>query len=78
MKPFYLCLCLLTLLLLASTAEMREVKTEDGGRCFQVMDPDGCNLSSCRQRCLQLKNGNGVCVSNLKEGNYQCVCYINC
>ncbi|KAJ4838065.1 hypothetical protein Tsubulata_026901 [Turnera subulata] len=51
---------------------------DNSGRCMAVMDPVGCNLLSCRQRCVQLKNGNGVCQANLKEGGYQCVCYMNC
>ncbi|KAJ0018995.1 hypothetical protein Pint_11062 [Pistacia integerrima] len=73
----------IALLLLASPVEMRELQqqqvrtTEDSGRCLIVMDPNGCNLLSCKQRRLQQKNGNGVCLSNLKEG-YQCICYINC
>ncbi|KAJ4831935.1 hypothetical protein Tsubulata_024189 [Turnera subulata] len=54
------------------------MRNESNARCMAVMDPDGCNLLSCRQRCIQLKNGNGVCQANLKEGGYQCVCYMNC
>ncbi|KAJ8764703.1 hypothetical protein K2173_007792 [Erythroxylum novogranatense] len=79
MKPRSLLSCfLLATLLITMSAEMVELEKKDnGGRCYAVMDPDGCNLSSCRQRCLQLKNGNGVCVANVKEG-YQCFCYINC
>ncbi|KAG6793847.1 hypothetical protein NC652_004121 [Populus alba x Populus x berolinensis] len=78
MKPFYLSCFILALLLLTSSAEMMEVMRDNNGRCAAVMDPDGCNLSSCRQRCLQQKNGNGVCLANLKAGSYQCVCYVNC
>ncbi|TYI29212.1 hypothetical protein ES332_A05G300600v1 [Gossypium tomentosum] len=66
------------MLLLASSGEARELLVgKSGGRCIEVMDPKGCNLVSCKQQCLQLKNGNGVCLANVKQG-YQCVCYINC
>lgn len=54
-----------------------EVMLNDGGRCIAIMDPNGCNLPFCKQRCLQQKNGNGACLTNFNEG-YQCVCYINC
>ncbi|GKV09144.1 hypothetical protein SLEP1_g20688 [Rubroshorea leprosula] len=76
MKSFCLCFCILAMVLFASSAvEMKEV--ENVGRCMVVMDPNGCNLLSCKQGCLQQNNGNGVCLANIKEG-YKCVCYINC
>ncbi|KAF9666791.1 hypothetical protein SADUNF_Sadunf16G0265300 [Salix dunnii] len=37
---------------------MVEEMTDNNGRCAAVMDPNGCVLSSCKQRCLQQKNGN--------------------
>lgn len=58
-------------------AEARKVMVQNGARCLEVIDPKDCNLLSCKQQCLQLKNGNGVCLANVKEG-YQCVCCINC
>ncbi|KAL5839019.1 hypothetical protein ACOSQ3_011727 [Xanthoceras sorbifolium] len=80
----FACYVLPFLLLFTSSVEMMRQQVmetitivEEGGRCLVVMDPDGCNLLSCKQRCLQMKNGNGVCLSKLKKG-YQCVCYINC
>lgn len=60
------------------TEEAVEMKTNSGGgRCMTLMDPRACELSSCKQKCLQHKNGNGVCLRNFKVG-YQCACYINC
>ena len=58
---------------------MKEIKIKNGNgaRCMAMMDQNGCDLPSCKQRCLQRKNGNGVCLANRKEG-YQCICYFNC
>lgn len=58
---------------------MKEAKVEDGnvGSCIEVLDRNRCNLASCEQRCLQEKNGNGVCVPN-RNGGYECICYYNC
>ena len=53
---------------------MKEVEAK---RCLVELNPTGCNLASCRQRCLQLKNGNGVYVDNGK-GDYQFNCFYNC
>ncbi|CBI35533.3 unnamed protein product, partial [Vitis vinifera] len=67
--------CILVLfLLISSGTEMKEVKA---ARCMEVLDPNGCILPSCKQRCLQEKNGNGVCVPN-RNGGYECICYYNC
>ena len=58
---------------------MKEIKIKNGNgaRCMAIMDQNGCDLPSCKQRCLQQKKGNGVCLANRKEG-YQCICYFNC
>ena len=53
---------------------MKEVEAK---RCMVVLNPTGCNLASCKQQCLQQKNGNEVCVDNGK-GDFQCNCFYNC
>ncbi|KAG9446637.1 hypothetical protein H6P81_012765 [Aristolochia fimbriata] len=73
MKLHYLSCIMLAILVFTSM----EADVEGGGRCIMVMDPAACNLPSCKQQCLQAKNGNGVCISNIKEG-YHCACYYNC
>nr|GMD68698.1 defensin-like protein 159 [Ipomoea batatas] len=66
----------LSMAILVSSGES-VIMSEDEGRCMAVMESDGCNLSSCKLRCFQVKNGNGVCLAKLREG-YQCMCYFNC
>ncbi|KAK9167773.1 hypothetical protein Scep_002964 [Stephania cephalantha] len=68
---------LVLLFLFSSSGEMVKEAESGGTRCNAVMDPGGCILQSCRQRCFMSKNGNGMCIANVREG-YQCVCYYNC
>ncbi|KAK1281205.1 hypothetical protein QJS04_geneDACA004963 [Acorus gramineus] len=65
----------LLVLLVISSAEM--VRVADGARCQKVLSSGNCNLSSCRQQCLQQLNGNGVCVADA-QFNYSCSCVYNC
>ncbi|KAI3994001.1 hypothetical protein MKX01_003014 [Papaver californicum] len=48
-------------------------------RCEVILDPNNCELSSCRQQCYQQKQGNVSCQEmGAGSGSYRCVCYYNC
>ncbi|XXG89041.1 hypothetical protein AAC387_Pa12g1143 [Persea americana] len=76
MKPCYLHYAILFMLIFSSGIAV-EIVVEGSGRCSIVMDHHGCNLSLCKQHCLEKKNGNGVCLATVQE-SYLCVCYYNC
>ncbi|KAK6945413.1 Defensin-like protein [Dillenia turbinata] len=45
------------------------------GRHEIVLDPTSCELAACRQKCLRLFQGTGLCVYDYDKGNYACVCF---
>ncbi len=46
-------------------------------RCFVVLNPNGCDLETCKKECFQQYNGNGVCEMS-GFGKYRCGCAYNC
>ena len=54
----------------------------DAGRCTEVLNPNSCDLATCKSMCFtKHKSNSGECQVNggtpLKP-TYKCVCYYNC
>ncbi|KAF3794204.1 putative defensin-like protein 165 [Nymphaea thermarum] len=64
--------------LLAFSFVGKMVPGAEAGRCLEVLSPDSCDLSSCKQQCLEKYNGNGVCEPNEGGDKYRCACFYNC
>lgn len=47
-------------------------------RCKKTLDAKDCNLSKCRQKCLEKYNGNGECHFITSSSTYECNCFYNC
>ncbi|KAG8367958.1 hypothetical protein BUALT_Bualt16G0126800 [Buddleja alternifolia] len=47
-------------------------------RCIVVLDPKGCQLSTCKEQCYKSYSGNGICTSGGAFGKYICSCFYNC
>ncbi|CDP10666.1 unnamed protein product [Coffea canephora] len=78
MKPYhFLCFLAVAAILVSSGKITIGEKHGIRERCMEVMEVNGCNLSSCKQQCWEVKNGNGVCLAKVREG-YQCVCFFDC
>ncbi|KAH6824051.1 hypothetical protein C2S53_000117 [Perilla frutescens var. hirtella] len=69
---------LLVLFLVLSVALTVVVEVKAQKRCKVILNPSGCDLSACRQQCLNSYNGNGVCTSGGSVGTYICTCVYNC
>jgi len=44
-------------------------------QCIIALNPNECNLSSCRSKCDELYRGIGYCVGQYP---HQCVCVYDC
>ncbi|KAJ8628438.1 hypothetical protein MRB53_021745 [Persea americana] len=67
----------LVLLVFSTVEAKRELESDGAKRCGITLDPNGCNLSTCKEQCFKEYNGNGECSSN-NTGKFNCVCFYNC
>ncbi|KAH7672212.1 Defensin-like protein [Dioscorea alata] len=77
MAKFSFATFLLVLVVIASVDQMMVPKV-DASTCQVTLTPTGCVLEQCRQDCLQMYNGNGVCVPFTTMTDFQCQCIYNC
>ncbi|KAK3019130.1 hypothetical protein RJ639_004122 [Escallonia herrerae] len=71
-KPTFSYLCFLVLVLSVTMAQIDAVQ-----RCQVVLNPNDCELSTCREQCLKAYNGNGVCTP-IGFTSFRCMCFYNC
>ncbi|KAH7672211.1 Defensin-like protein [Dioscorea alata] len=77
MAKFSFATFLLVLVVIASVDQMMVLKV-DASTCQVTLKSTGCVLEQCRQDCLQMFNGNGVCVPPIKRTDFACLCIYNC
>lgn len=58
--------------------EANDIFGINAAQCQIILKRSKCDLRECRKQCFLQKKGFGVCVANVANTDYACVCNYKC